>query len=199
MAAVESLQPTVPTECLVPSVLIATQVCEGPPDANSHPPVSWLQVCPVEALWTLITLCDLFTHRACSCVAPPHHLQRVRPFPVSSITFLWFVIHAMDVRTLTPWECVVAVMVWQQSRQMLRAPAGKGKEKKEEEEDCRLENILRQRNGEKEYSLPPRASSPRMKEWSGQKQHCPRSCSLISQPSDGHISGYNTRNGIMGD
>lgn len=36
---VESLQPTVPTECLVSSVLIATQVCEGPPDANGHPPV----------------------------------------------------------------------------------------------------------------------------------------------------------------
>lgn len=34
---VESLQPTVPTECLVSSILMATQVCEGPPDANSHP------------------------------------------------------------------------------------------------------------------------------------------------------------------
>lgn len=51
---VESLQPTVPIECLVLSVLIATQVCEGLPDANGHPPVFWLQVCPIEALWTMI-------------------------------------------------------------------------------------------------------------------------------------------------
>lgn len=56
----------------------------------------------------------------------------------------------MDVGTLTPRECVGAVAGGWQSRGMLRASAGKGKEKEEKEEDCRLENILRQKNGEKE-------------------------------------------------
>lgn len=110
---VESLQTTVPTECLVPSVLIATQVCEGPPDANSHPPVSWLQVCPIEALWTMI--CVLL----CVTSPPTEHALvllillicrlRIRPFPVSSITFLWFTIsnahhcHFTAKESFMPW------------------------------------------------------------------------------------------------
>lgn len=87
-----------------------------------------------------VTLGDLSTHSTCSCVAPPHlqtkdqtlsslfhNISLVYHFqckPLSSYSKR--VIHATDVGKLMPWECVGAVTVGQQSRQMLRAPAGKG-------------------------------------------------------------------------
>lgn len=71
--------------------------------------------------------------------------------------------------------CVAAGVTEQRIRQMLRAPAGKGEEEKEEqEEEYRLENIPRQRNGWKEQSL---ASSSKQSEEDGMvkpRGSCPR-------------------------